>query len=128
MRLNRKQLWFTELFFGRFYPSARRWAQRNGYEMMVTEVWRAEATARANAEAGTGIVNSNHRKKLAVDVILWKDGEPVWDWTAYRPLGEIWKAMSCMVNARDKLTCCWGGDFGRRKDGHHFSFLHNGVK
>lgn len=126
MKLSNKQLWFSKLFFLMFLPWAFREAGRRGYDVMVTEVWRSEASARANAAKGTGIVNSNHRKKLATDLILWKNGKPVWDSEAYRFLGEKWKAISGTYGGV-KIVCCWGGDF-RRADGGHFSFLHRGVR
>jgi hypothetical protein len=127
MKLSKKQRVFTRMFFGNFFRDALAWADVRGYELMVTEVYRSEASARANAAAGTGIVNSNHRKKLACDLILWKQGKPVWNSDFYESLGKKWEAMSCLGPGGVRITCCWGGRF-RRRDGHHFSFLHNGVK
>jgi hypothetical protein len=132
MKLSEKQLWFQEIFFGEFLPWARKWAKRNGYQLMVTEVYRPPEQAARNAAMGVGIKNTNHGRKLATDIILWRLGVPIWDSALYEPLGEKWESLSRQW--RDgrhklvKLVCCWGGRFRRRKDGGHFSFLHNGVK
>ena len=129
MRLSTKQLWFARLFFAEFLPKAFTWAEATGYSLMVLEVLRSEASARANAKKGVGIVNSLHRKKLAVDILLWRNGEPVYDSAEYLHLGRMWKRMSRSVGDT-KLLCCWGGDFKGKKgpDGGHFSFYHQGVK
>ena len=126
MRLSKKQRLFTKRFFGDFMPWALKWAKREGYEIVVEETLRTAAQARQNAADGVGIVNSNHRKKLACDLQLWKDGQPVWDSGEYTTLGEKWESMSFQTQNQE-IRCCWGGRF-RRTDGRHFSFLHNGVK
>jgi len=64
-----------------------------------------------------GIVMSLHRLKLAIDLILFKNGEPCWDSEQYEPLGIFWKSLNPL--------CRWGGDFSN-PDGGHFSLTHQG--
>lgn len=61
--------------------------------------------------------NSLHRSSLAVDVLLFKDGEYLKDTSDYLLLGVYWKEMGGS----------WGGDF-IREDGNHFSVAHWGRK
>jgi hypothetical protein len=64
-----------------------------------------------------GIVKSLHRLKLAIDLILFKNGKPCWKSEQYRDLGTYWKSLNPL--------CRWGGDF-RNPDGGHFSLNHQG--
>ena len=114
MSLNSKQAAFT-------YKIACLivWANKQGYELIGAELFRTPEQAALYAKQGKGIKNSVHRKKLALDMFLLKDGKITWDTEDYRPIGEKWKTMH--EDAR------WGGDF-RGRDAVHFSFEHNGVK
>ncbi len=64
---------------------------------------------------GSGIKNSLHELKLALDLLLFKDGVYLTATKDYEPLGLHWEA----------LGGTWGGRFG---DGNHFSLEHNGVR
>lgn len=64
-----------------------------------------------------GHPNSNHRKRLAVDLNLFRGGRYLTRTEDYAELGEYWKTL-----APDAV---WGGDFD---DGNHFSFEHEGQK
>jgi len=62
-----------------------------------------------------GTRSSLHRDRCAGDLILFKDGEPIWDFQAYLPFGQWWCGLPGFV---------WGGNFtggtvGR--DADHFS-------
>lgn len=92
---------------------------RRGYASRVGEVYRPPETARIYAERGTGIVNSLHTLKLAVDLFLSVDGRVIWDGPPYALLGEWW-------NAQHELAS-WGGHFARR-DVYHFSVSHRGIR
>lgn len=111
--LNQKQADFTRCI-GEFIV----WAHENGFVIIGAEWYRTAEQAQIYKDQGKGILNSVHRKKLAVDFFLYKDGTISWVAEDYRPLGEKWKSM-------DK-RCRWGGDFPNR-DAVHFSFEHNGV-
>ena len=64
-----------------------------------------------------GIANSLHCDGLALDLILFKDGEPQWSSEPYRELGEYWESLHEL--------CSNGRDFD---DGGHFSIMHGGRK
>lgn len=113
MGLNTKQARFTFKI-----ASLIVWAREQGYELIGAELFRTPEQAEIYAKKGKGIKNSVHRKKLALDLFLLKDGKITWDTDDYRPIGEKWKTMD--PDSR------WGGDF-KRRDGVHFSFIHNGV-
>ena len=88
---------------------------QRGYEVTLGEAHRSNEEAQRLALAGKGIPNSVHRLRLAIDLMLFKDGKYLTATEDYREIGQWWKAMGG----------AWGGDF---KDGNHFSFEHQGVK
>lgn len=133
MKLGEKQ----ELF-ARLLPRLIDAALDQGFSVRCGELLRTERQARWNAAhcrrcrqtkghpyhrshrfVPLGIVNSVHRLKLAADLILFRDGEPLWSSDEYRALGDFWKAQHPL--------CRWGGDF-RDPDGGHFSITHGGTK
>lgn len=91
------------------------YAYAQGYELTFGEAWRSEATAAANAKAGTGISNSLHTSRLAIDLNLFKDGAWLTKSEDHKSLGEWWESMGGT----------WGGRFG---DGNHYSLAHDGRK
>lgn len=62
-----------------------------------------------------GHPNSLHRKRLAVDLNLFKDGWWLKETEDHRPLGEYWES----------IGGTWGGRFN---DGNHYSLEHEGYK
>ena len=114
MSLGDKQRRFTELV-ARFIL----WCYDNGYELTFGECYRTPEQAALNAASGTGIANSLHTKRLAIDLNLFVNGEYRTETEAYKQVGEYWKTLD--PEAR------WGGDFSR-PDGNHFSLEHEGVK
>lgn len=119
MTLSQKQRLFT-----RYVGMLIAWAYKQGYELTFGDAYRTPEQAAANAAAGTGIPNSLHSKRLAVDLNLFINGKYMTNSTDYKPLGDYWKKL-------DPL-CRWGGDFknalGKPKpDGNHFSLSHDGV-
>lgn len=61
--------------------------------------------------------NSNHYIKLAGDLNLFKDGKFLRTTQAHQQLGDFWKSLHPLNR--------WGGDF-KKKDGNHYSMIHNG--
>ena len=98
------------------------WAYTHGYKLTYGEAYRTPEQASWDVEHGTGILNSEHGKRLAVDFNLFIGGVYRADAEAYRPLGEQWKSLS-----EADIPCCWGGDF-HRLDGNHFSIRYEGVE
>jgi hypothetical protein len=71
------------------------------------------ATIRNNV--GSGIRESLHCERLAIDLMLFINGVYQTQTEAYRPLGEKWES----------LGGTWGGRFST-PDGDHFSIAHEG--
>lgn len=121
MTLGDKQRLFCRLV-GEFIM----WCYDNGYELSFGEAQRTLAQAQINAANGSGIINSLHLKRLAIDLNLFLDSTPdrdddiyQTDSAAYAPLGQKWKSLHPL--------CRWGGDF-HKPDGNHFSMEHEGVR
>ena len=114
MGLNSKQARFTRCV-GKLISHA--FATRR--EVILAEAYRTKEQAQWYKDKGVGILNSAHRKKLAVDLFVYKNGTISWNQDDYTFLGNYWKSLD--PDAR------WGGDFSNR-DAVHFSFEHNGVK
>lgn len=114
MSLGEKQRLFTKLV-GQLID----WSYANGYELTFGDAYRSPEQARLNAQAGSGIANSLHTQRLAIDLNLFRAGIYLTDSAAYAPLGAFWKTLD--------PAAAWGGDFSK-PDGNHFSISHNGVK
>ena len=95
-------------------------AERQGFELTFGETWRSPEEAARHAIAGTGIAQSLHTSRLAIDLNLFRNGRYLPSTEAHRPLGEWWEMQSTAA-----YTCCWGGRFG---DGGHYSLAHGGRK
>lgn len=97
------------------------WAYAHGYELTLAEVYRTPEQARIMAMQGSGIVNSNHIRRLAVDLNLFRDGKWLTRTEDHAELGAHWKTLHPLAR--------WGGDFGgKRPDGNHYSFEWEGVQ
>lgn len=93
------------------------WADDHGYRLTFGEAFRTPEQAALNAKKGSGITNSLHTQRLAVDFNLFVNGQYQTDSAAYLPLGEYWES----------IGGAWGGRFSK-PDGNHFSLEHNGVR
>ena len=80
-----------------------------GYACTLGEAYRTPEQAALNEAKGIGIKNSQHCKRLAIDLNLFKDGEYLSDTESHRPFGEYWESL-------DPLNR-WGGRYG---DGNHY--------
>jgi len=114
MMLGRKQE-----IFSRCLSSLLVFAHNKGYEIRMGEVERSVEEA-----ARKGFRNSNHCRRLAADLHLFKDGKYVSDTEGHRELGEFWESLSGFYD-NERVLCVWGGTFG---DGNHYSVQHMGVK
>lgn len=107
----------------RFLPLVAKlidYAYSQGYELTAGELYRSPEQAALNAQHHTGIANSLHTLRLAIDLQLFKDGVYLTDSEAYRPMGEFWKTLDPAAS--------WGGDFKTRVDGNHFSLSWGGIR
>lgn len=115
MTLGEKQRLFTRLV-----GLLIEYAYQQGYELTLGEAYRTPEQAALNLKKGTGIFNSLHTQRLAIDLNLFKDGKYLTSSEAHKPLGDYWKTLSA--------GCCWGGDFSPKADGNHYSIEHEGRK
>lgn len=93
-------------------------AYAEGYQLTFGEAFRTPEQAELNARRGTGIRNSLHTKRLAIDLNLFRDGRYLTSTEDHRPLGEYWESLD--------PDCAWGGRFSR-PDGNHYSMRWEGV-
>lgn len=113
MTLSEKQQLFTIMV-----ANLVLWAETRGYRLTYGEAYRTPEQAAMNAKKGSGIANSLHTQRLAVDFNLFINGQYQDKSEAYLPLGEYWES----------LGGSWGGRFKSNPDGNHFSLEHNGVR
>jgi len=90
-----------------------------GYTVRIGEVERSKEEA-----IRKGFPNSNHTRRLAADLHLFKDGKYLSETDDHRVFGEIWESFSRVLHG-DKVIFAWGGRF---KDGNHYSIQHGRVK
>lgn len=85
----------------------------------ITEGLRSrERQAQMVAEGKSQTMNSRHLGGNAVDIVATgPDGQPNWDFEAYRPIAETAKATAAALGIPDFV---WGGDWKTLKDGVHF--------
>lgn len=112
MTLNEKQWRFT-----RMVGQLILFAYDKGYTLSLGDAYRSRHQAALNAANGSGISNSLHCDRLAIDLNLFIAGEYQARSEAYLPLGEYWES----------LGGSWGGRFSR-PDGNHFSLSHGGIR
>lgn len=134
-RSHRLTLGQKQEFFAEMLPRLIDKAHALGFAVRVGEVERSRAAAEWNAThcrvckksradhtpdsghefAAIGIRNSLHCDRLAIDLLLFRDGRYLTDTESYREIGEWWE--------RQDHLCRWGGRFD---DGGHFSVTHSG--
>lgn len=113
MTLGEKQ----ELFM-RLLPRLLDKAHEMGFRVRGGDLFRDPRVHGAVGEKkGYGHPRSGHKNKLAIDLLLFKDGVYLTATEDYRPLGEWWEKQHEFAR--------WGGRF---QDGNHFSMEENGVK
>lgn len=114
MSLGRKQKRFT-LMVAQFIE----WIYQNGYEVTFGDAYRdPRVFGIVGEKKGYGHKKSNHKKRLAIDLNLFKDGKYLTQTEDYREIGEYWESLS-----EDTV---WGGRF-KNSDGNHFSLEHEGT-
>ena|ERR1700741_1755946 len=110
--------------FSRLLPRLLDEAYNLRYAVTLGEGYRTPQQAALNAESGSGIANSLHCLRLAIDIQLFRDGQYLSKTEDYLPLGEFWEKLG----ETEKVPLCWGGRFQSRPDGNHFSLSFQGVK
>lgn len=90
-----------------------------GFGVTFGEAYRTPEQAALNAAKGSGISNSLHTERLAIDLNLFKDGVYITDHRGHRELGTWWKGLGPMYR--------FGGDFARA-DWNHYSISPDGKR
>lgn len=105
--------------FVRLVAKLIEFAYANGMELTFGEAWRTPEQAALNAKKGSGISNSLHIERLAIDINLFVGGVFVDSSAGHTRLGEYWESLH--------PRCRWGGRF-KRPDGNHYSYSPDGVR
>lgn len=85
----------------------------SGYEFTFGDAYRPP-------DANYGHPNSTHKRRLAIDINLFFNGEYLESTVDHEPFGEFWESLHPLAR--------WGGRFRSNPDGNHYSFEHEGVK
>jgi len=85
-----------------------RYAHSKGYQVTLGDAFRSEQVL-------YGHPNSLHRKRLAIDLNLFKGGKYLTTTDDHREMGEYW----------EEIGGSWGGRFN---DANHYSLEHEGMK
>jgi hypothetical protein len=85
-----------------------------GYEATFGETYRRK---------GVGRDWSLHRKRLAIDINLFKKGKYLTKTEAHKRFGLYWESLGKTYD----VPLAWGGRF-KKKDGNHYSFSHGGIQ
>ncbi len=95
--------------FARMVPRLIDKAFEMGYEVTIGDAYRdPRVHGDFGIKKGYGHPKSFHKKRLAIDLNLFKDGEFLGSSEDHRPLGEWWES----------IGGTWGGRF---RDGNHYS-------
>jgi hypothetical protein len=84
------------------------YAYDKGYELSVGDAFR-------DTRVPYGHPDSCHRKRLAMDLNLFKEGKFMTETKDHLPLGEYWES----------IGGSWGGRFN---DGNHYSIEYKGMR
>jgi hypothetical protein len=94
-------------------------ATEMGYEVTLGDAYRDPRVHGAvGVKQGYGHARSGHKRRLAIDINLFKDGAFLEISEAHRPLGEWWEQQHPFAR--------WGGNF-KSPDGNHYSFEYEGM-
>lgn len=113
MSLRKKQSEFV-----RMVARLIEFATNQGYELTVGDAYRdPRSHGKMGERIAYGHPNSYHKKRLAIDFNLFRDGVWLTSSEEHRPLGEYWES----------IGGTWGGRFGAKDgklgyDGNHYSY------
>ena len=113
MNLGRQQEIFTQAL-----ALLLQYSNFRGYQIRMGQVERSVLEAER-----LGFENSNHTRRLAADLHLFRGGKYLQETDDHILLGEFWERLSGFYDDVP-LVFAWGGRFG---DGNHYSIEHKGV-
>lgn len=103
--------------FAKMVPRLLDYIHSKGYECTLGDAYRDPRVFGELGESqGYGHPKSAHKRRLAIDINLFKDGVYLDKTEHHRIFGTWWK--------RQHKLCRWGGDF---QDGNHYSMERDGV-
>lgn len=107
----------TQFIFSENLSKLLDYLRNNNYYWTMGEAYRTKEQAEIYAKEGKGIVNSQHCKRLAQDIFIFKRNlddtfDFLTDTISYITLGRFWKSL----NEKNR----WGGDFKNLQDPYHF--------
>jgi hypothetical protein len=89
------------------------YATEQGFVVTGGELFRTAEQQAIYVQTGRSkTLNSNHLKRLAIDLNFFKDGQIIWDKGILAPLGAYWETL----NPKNR----WGGNFKSLVDCPHF--------
>lgn len=89
------------------------YATERGWKVTGGELFRTLAQQEIYLKEGkTKTLQSNHMRRLAIDLNFLKNGQPVWDKAQLADIGAYWESLN-------KLNR-WGGNFKSLPDVPHF--------
>lgn len=89
------------------------YATSKGWTVTGGELFRTMAQQEIYLKEGkTKTLQSNHLRRLAIDLNFLKDGQPVWDKAQLADIGAKWESL----NPKNR----WGGNFKSLPDVPHF--------
>jgi hypothetical protein len=89
------------------------YATERGWTVTGGELYRTQDQQEIYFKAGkTKTMQSNHMRRLAIDLNFLRNGQPVWDKVALAELGSFWESL----HPKNR----WGGNFKSLPDVPHF--------
>ena len=89
------------------------YATEQGFKVTGGELFRTAEQQAIYVQTGRSkTLNSNHLKRLAIDLNFFKDGQIIWDKGTLAPLGVYWETL----HPKNR----WGGNFKSLVDCPHF--------
>jgi len=111
-------LFQTQKEFTLLIPALLHRARELGYDVTLGDAFRdPRVHGELGVKMGYGHRNSAHKRRLAIDLNLFKNGQFLEGTEDHRMLGEWWEKQHPLAR--------WGGRFA---DGNHYSFEYEGVK
>ena len=108
MKLGEKQELFAQLIAQHIT-----WLYSKGYKVRGGDWFRdPRLHGKVGVKKAYGSKFSQHKRKCALDINLFKNGKFITSTAGHRESGEKWKSRHAL--------CSWGGDF-RSPDGNHYS-------
>lgn len=106
--------------FTRLLPRLIDFIHESGYECVQGDAFRdPRVFGEIGVSKGYGHPNSNHKRRLAKDLYLFRGDEFLTRTEDYQLIGEFWESLNPL--------CRWGGRFSD-PDGNHFSIEHEGQR